>query len=307
MPRVVLAIVVCLLLSVNATTAELRVDKNVVYGMFSGLALLMDVYYPEKPNGFGVIVIPGSGWQAELRYGASPLKDGQLARDGLVQPIVAAGYTAFVVTHRAAPTFHYPAAVDDVQRAVRFVRHSARERGIDPARIGAVGHSSGGHLAAMLGVLEGLGNSKDVDLVNRENAHVQAVVTVAAPTDLAAFGSAVGASFADTFVGAVHLTSGGRPHPEGSAEWRLFQDASPISWVSSEDAPTLLIHGDRDPIVPVAQSETMFKALQAVGVKTQFFRVPSGGHVWAKDWAGFPGMIVEWLDQHLKRSAPIGK
>jgi acetyl esterase/lipase len=210
MPRVVLTVAAFLLLGVNETTAQLRVDKNVVYGMYSGLALLMDVYHPEKPNGYGVIVIPGSGWQAELRDGATPLKDEQLARDGLVPPVVAAGYTVFVVTHRAAPTFRYPAAVDDVQRAVRFVRHSAKERGIDPARIGAVGHSSGGHLAAMLGVLEGLGSVTDVDLVNRESANVQAVVTVAAPSDLAAFGSAGGASFADTFVGAVHLTSGGR-------------------------------------------------------------------------------------------------
>jgi hypothetical protein len=72
MPRVVLTVAAFLLLGVNETTAQLRVDKNVVYGMYSGLALLMDVYHPEKPNGYGVIVIPGSGWQAELRDG--PLK-----------------------------------------------------------------------------------------------------------------------------------------------------------------------------------------------------------------------------------------
>lgn len=307
MPRVVLAIAMFLLLGANSTRAEVRVEKNVVYGMYSGLALLMDVYYPEKANGYGGIVIPGSAWQAELRYAAPPLKDAPLVRDGLVQPIVAAGYTAFVLSHRAAPTFRYPAAVDDVQRAVRFVRHWAKNYGIDAARIGAVGHSSGGHLAAMLGVLEGLGNSHDVDPVNRESAQVQAVVTVAAATDLANFGNADGASFADIFVGAAHLTSGGRPHPEGSTEWRLFRDASPISWVSSGDAPTLLIHGDRDPAVPVGHSETMFKALQAAGVKTQFIRVPNGNHVWTKNWAGFPGVVIGWLDQHLKISAPTGK
>lgn len=64
MSRVVLAIAVFLLLSVNAMTAQMRVGKNVVDGMHSGLALLMDVYYPEKLNGYGVIVIPGSGWRS---------------------------------------------------------------------------------------------------------------------------------------------------------------------------------------------------------------------------------------------------
>jgi acetyl esterase/lipase len=305
--RCALVAVGTLLLLGHATAAQLRVDKNVTYGMYSGLALLMDVHYPEKANGYGVIVISGSGWQAELRYGATPLKDEQLVRTGLVQPIVAAGYTAFVLSHRAAPTFRYPAAVEDVQRAVRYVRHYAKDYKIDPARIGAAGHSSGGHLALMLGVLDALGNVKDSDPVNRESAQVQAVVTVAAPSDLAAFGSSVGAPFADTFVGAVHITPSGRSHREGSAEWQLFHDASPISWVSSADAPTLLIHGDRDPVVPVAQAEAMFKAFQAASVEAEFVRVPNGGHVWAADWAGFPGVINRWFDSHLKIAEQTGK
>ena len=294
-----LAIVILALLGVNPS-AQQRVDKNVVYGMYSGLALLMDVYYPQKPNGYGVIVIPGSGWQAPLRYGAPALKDGTGPREGLVQPIVAAGYTAFVVSHRAAPTFRYPAAIEDVQRAVRFIRHFAKDRGVNPTRIGALGHSSGGHLALMLGVLAGPGNADDIDPINRENAQVQAVVTIAAPTDLAAFGATAGAPFADTFVGAVHLGSNGQPHLKGTTEWQLFHDASPMSWVSSEDASMLLIHGDQDPVVPISQSEAMFKTLQTSGVKSEFIRMPNGGHVWAKDWAGFPGVIGRWFDEQLK-------
>jgi acetyl esterase/lipase len=282
----------------HPAAAQARVDKNVIYGMYSGLALLMDVHYPEKANGYGVIVIPGSGWQAELRYGATPLKDNQRVHTGLVQPIVAAGYTAFVLSHRAAPTFRYPAAVEDAQRAVRYVRYHAKDYKVDPTRIGAVGHSSGGHLALMLGVLEGPGNAEDADPVNRESAHLQAVATVAAPGDLTANNS-FGAPFADTFVGAVHLTPSGRPHAEGSVEWRLFHNASPISWVSSGDAPTLLIHGDRDPVVPVAQAEAMLKALRVANVEAEFVRMPNGGHVWEADWAGFPDGIIRWLNKHL--------
>jgi acetyl esterase/lipase len=300
--RIALAIVVVWLLGVGEAASQARVERNVVYGMYGGLALLMDVYPPDKPNGYGVIVIPGSGWQSELGYGAEPLKERPLGLE-LVPPIVAAGYTAFVVSHRSAPVFRYPAAVDDVQRAVRYVRHRAKDFGIDPARIGAVGHSSGAHLAAMLGVLDGTGQSDDADPVNREEARVQAVVTIAAPTDLAAFGTSLGAPFADTFVGAVHITPRMGAHPQGTTEWRLFRDASPISWVSPGDAPTLLIHGGQDPVVPVSQAEAMLKALRTAGVPAELLLVPKGGHAWAKDWADFPDALVRWLDRYL-RSTP---
>jgi len=267
--------------------------------MYSGLALLMDVYYPDSPNGAGVIAIPGSGWQSELGYGARPLKDHPLW-GAFVQPIVAAGYTVFVPSHRAAPTFHYPAAVEDVQRAVRFIRHRAKEFGIDPGRLGAVGHSSGGHLALMLGVLDGSGNPDDADPVNRLGGRVQAVVAVAAPADLARFGSSLGAPYVATFVGAVQLSPGGVFHSPGTIEWKLYHDASPISWVSAGDAPTLLIHGEKDNVVPVRQAEHMFEVLRAAQVEARLIRVPGGGHVWDESWEGFPNAMVEWLDRFLK-------
>ena len=117
--------------------AQSHVEKNVVYGMYSGLALLMDVHRPEKPNGYGVIFVSGSGWQAPLTYGAVGLKEGQIDTWG--PPLLSGGYTVFAINHRATPRFHYPAAVEVFQRAVRFVRHHARQFSIDPNRLGAVG------------------------------------------------------------------------------------------------------------------------------------------------------------------------
>lgn len=304
MRRALIAVVAIVLLC-NPVASQRRVERNVVYGMYSGLALLMDVYYPETSNGYGVIVIPGSGWQAELRYGASSIKDRPAVQSVLIPPIVAAGYTAFVLSHRATPAFRYPAAVDDVQRAVRYVRHSATDYHINPARIGAWGHSSGGHLALMLGVLQGSGNPEDIDPVNRESAHVQAVVTVAAPTDLAALGNSQGAPFADLFVGAI--VSDSNRYPEGSIERRLFHDASPISWVSSTSAPTLLIHGDRDPVVPISQGEAMFKALQEARVPAEFIRVPNAGHDPSTNWTGLPDIVSRWFDKYLKIPKATGR
>ena len=148
-----------------------KVERNVVYGMYSGLALLLDVHRPARPNGFGIVFISGSGWQAGLDYGAAPLKEQQIGIWG--PPLLAAGYTVFAINHRAAPRFHYPAAIEDVQRAIRFVRHHARDYGIDAARLGGLGGSSGGHLIGLAAMLASPGNPADGDPVNRESAALQ--------------------------------------------------------------------------------------------------------------------------------------
>src|SRR6476660_6202060 len=82
--------------------AGARIESNVVYGMYSGLALLMDVRYPERPNGFGVMFISGSGWHAPLAYNARQLK-GSDAVELYTGALTQAGYTVFAVNHRSAP------------------------------------------------------------------------------------------------------------------------------------------------------------------------------------------------------------
>ena len=136
MGRLTTAIFACLLVPA-AVSAQARIEKNVIYGMYSGLALLMDVHRPETPNGLGIIFVPGSGWQAPLGYDAAGLKDG-VQNAAWISTLLRAGYTVFTINHRAAPRFHYPAAVDDVQRAIRFVRHHAKQFEIDGRRLGGV-------------------------------------------------------------------------------------------------------------------------------------------------------------------------
>ena len=143
-----------------------RIEKNVVYGMYSGLALLMDVHVPAKSNGRGVLFVAGNAWQSPLAYSAASLKDGQV--QDWAPSLLSAGYTVFAINHRAAPRFHYPAPVEDVQRAVRFIRHNARQYGIDGTKLGAAGGSSGGHLVGWWRC--GSRNRGDSDPVNREPA-----------------------------------------------------------------------------------------------------------------------------------------
>ena len=156
--------------------AQSRVERNIVYGMYSGTALLMDVHYPVNANGVGVIFVPGSGWSADTAYGAAGIKDGEIPRVW-VPPLTGAGYTVFVPNHRGTPAFHYPDPVHDIQRAVRFVRHNAPRFKIDANRLGGLGGSSGGHLIALMGLMDGKAEDDSGDPVDQQSAKLQALVT----------------------------------------------------------------------------------------------------------------------------------
>ena len=264
-----------------AQADETRVERNVVYGMVSGAALLMDVYRPADPNGVGIVWINGSGFHAPLPY-----EMWQLKRRSPRQHILDAGYTVFVINHRGAPMFRYPAAVEDAQRAVRFIRHHAERHGIDPDRIGAVGSSSGGNLVAMLATLDGEGRSDDQDSVERESSKIQVAVAAAGPMDLTIVDpekSHGAMAMRVSYMGAPP----GRDAPQ-------YEQASPIFHVTPDDAPILLIHGQNDRTVRPVQSDRMYEMLQEQGVESRLVRIPGGGH-----GANDPSESARWLNRHL--------
>jgi acetyl esterase/lipase len=268
--------------------------------MQCGLALLLDVYRPVRSKGLGIVYIAGSGWHSDLGYGAPSLKDSpQVAM--YTEPLLEAGYTVFALNHRQASLFKYPAAVLDAQRAVRFVRFNAGGFGIDPARIGACGGSSGAHLVSMLGVLDGAGDIADPDPVNHESARVQCVEARAAPLDL--MPPAEGAQSA----GIVDFLGMRMPRgvSDGTLEYRIYREASPLSHVSADTPPFLLVHGDADPVVPFSNSERMDASLRAAGVPVKLLRVPGGAHgpqfPGAVDPPDYFGEMVHWLDTYLSR------
>lgn len=300
--------VVAVLLAVSATSsvyAEIRVKTNVIYGMYSGLALLMDVHTPQQPNGYGLVLIPGSAWRAPLSLEAKPLTHGA-ARPVLgIDRLLSAGYTVFVINHRAAPRFTYPAAVADSQRAVRYIRHHADDYNINADQIGAVGGSSGGYLVSMLGALDGDENSVGISPIDQESAKVQAVVALYPATDLTAFAAQTGGSnalmslYMGAYLGAGILSDS----PTGEAI--RYAAASPTSHISPDDPPFLLIHGDADTAVPFSQSEILFARLKENGVTSEFIPMPGGGH--GADLIAGPnppdhyGPMIDWLDRHLRQ------
>ena len=291
-----------MVLAASQATAAPRVDKNVVYGMYSGMALLLDVHYPEQSNGYGVVFVAGSGWRAPLTYDGPGLKDREL--DTSVLPLARAGYTVFTISHRATPRFQNPAPLEDVQRAVRFVRNHAKEYGIDPSRIGGVGGSSGAHLVGLTAMIGAPGVSDDRDPVEREPATLQCLVLRAAPSDLRAMAGGDGVVLMALFMG---IPPGNSPPVR-----KAYTEASPIAHVSRLAPPVLLIHGDADKTVPYAQSVAMEKALRAADVPVKLVTIPGGAHgadfgarkTPHPEWPDYTGEMIQWLDSHLKAPPP---
>ena len=289
----------CSLLPLRALAdmpAGTKIERNVVYGMYSGAAVLLDADRPGKSTGFGIVFIAGSGFQAASEYGARPIKETQIDLWG--PPLLAAGYTVFSVNHRGAPRFHYPAAIDDVQRAIRFVRAHAKDYGIDAAHLGGLGGSSGGNLIGLAAVRAAPGIADDADPVNREPATLQVVVLRAAVTDLRNMPTAEGANFVVSYME--------MPPGDSAAVKALYEAASPVTQVGPNSPPTLLIHGDADALVPYAQSVAVESALRKAGVATRLITVPGGVHGadfgggTHPDWPNYYGETVAWFDKYLR-------
>jgi acetyl esterase/lipase len=260
----------------------------------------MDVHRPETANGHGVIFVAGSAWHAPLAYGAPGLKETQIS--DWAPALLRAGYTVFAINHRATPRFPYPALVEDLQRAIRFVRHNATRFGIDPARLGAIGGSSGGHLVGLVSMLGAPGISDDPDPLNRQPATLQCVVLRAAPSDLRAM---IGSSTIAT--AAVVAFVNRLPSPNADDQ-KVYRVASPISHVAPASPPVLLLHGDADDTVPYQQSVAMEAALRGVNVPVKLIRVADGAHgsdfgMNGKPHHQLPDVLretVDWLDRYLK-------
>jgi acetyl esterase/lipase len=279
--------------------AQARVEPSVIYGMYGGAALLMDVHHPSRPNGLGVIFISGSGWRVRPEYAAVPLKESaQIAM--YVPSLTAAGYTVFALSHRATPAFRYPAMFEDVQRAVRYIRHHAAKFGIDPARIGGSGGSSGAHLLSLAATVDGAGDPNDPDPVNRQSAKLQCIVSRAGPMDLTSMAPTNGAELVSALLGAPIDEA----TPRHSDVFKTAWSASPLAHVSSDDPPFLFVHGDADKTVPFSQSTKMQAALTKAGVPSRLIRIEGGDHgpefPGAKNPPDYRQEMVRWFDTHLR-------
>ena len=244
----------------TCATAQVTVTADVVYGHKAGMALVYDVFQPEAANGAAVMYMVSGGWFSRWQ----PPERRQRA----FQHLLDAGFTMVAVHHGSAPRFKVPDAVADVRRAVRHVRANAARYGIDPERLGVQGGSAGGHLSLMLGLASDPGDPTAEQPVLRESNRVQAVVAYFPPVDLR---DAAGPN---------------ERFPALDFDPTLAADISPIAFVSADDPPVLLIHGDADELVPISNSERMHAALTEANVANEMVVIEGAAH-------GFRGPAAE--------------
>ncbi|MBS1918733.1 MAG: alpha/beta hydrolase [Bacteroidetes bacterium] len=280
--------------------------ENVIYGMISGMALLMDVYQPEKSNHLGIVYIIGSGFGAsdyyKKIYNQVPLKDDyylDTAYSGKwIRILNDKGYTVFVINHRFAPRFHYPDIFYDCQRAVRFIRYNANQYQIDARHIGAMGHSSGAYLSAMLGVTDTLITHPE-NPMDSMSSKVQAVVTLAAPFVLSEIGKNFDTLPASKYYLQIALDYIGELPEIKNNEFILsakYAQASPISYVTADDAPIMVYYSENDPIIPPRQAVMMCKKLKEAGVPFKEIHNPDNGHEPLPDMQA----VDNWFKKYLK-------
>ncbi len=251
----------------------------------------VDLLLPEEPKGDAplpvVVWIHGGAWRGgDKRGGIRQLAD-----------LVASGnYAGVSVAYRLSAEAVWPAQIHDCKAAIRWIRAHAEKHNLDPQRIGVWGSSAGGHLVAMLGTsanvqqLEGdLGPHTD------QKSTVRCVVDFFGPSELLSMGQYPSRIDHDAAESPESRLVGGPLQERKEAA----RNASPITYVSGDDPPFLIVHGTEDPAVPFNQSERLEAALRAAGVDVTFIKVQGGGH------GGFRSpellrRVALFFDKHLR-------
>jgi acetyl esterase/lipase len=243
----------------NPERAEISVQQDVVYGVQGREKLLLDIYLPAGTSSKlrpAVVLIHGGAWSS-LDKGTMRNLAAFLARSGFVA--VSVNYRLLHENENL-----WPAQLDDVQRAVRWLRSNSARYSIDASHIGAFGHSAGAQLAALLGMEDTRDNS-DAALA-KYSSRVQAVVDVSGPVDFPAY------HYDDNDGGLVNLLGG--EYDKIPQVWRA---ASPVFHVAKSNAPFLIMHGTSDDAVPIAQAQEFYDKLHKAGVPVSFIKM-EGGH-----------------------------
>lgn len=282
--RTFLLLLVVLCVSVPALADDaVSVRPDVVYGHKDGLALTFDVLTPKQPNGAGVLFLQSGGWYS-----------GWTEPKNLIpasRPLLDKGFTVFIVRHGSAPKFAVPEAVADVRRCVRFIRMTAKDYGVDAERLGALGGSAGGHLALMLATTSDDGAPNAKDEVLKHSSRIAAAVSLYPPTDLR--------NWVNDPPEAIKKIPSLKPPLTFDAAKE--SDVSPILHVTANDAPTLLIHGDKDELVPISHSQNIIAVMEKEKMVGELVVIEGAAHGFNQQQNTqqvLPAM-VGWFEKHL--------
>ena len=250
-------------------------DEDVIYGHKDGMALVYHVLAPGNKNNAAVLFMISGGW---FSY-----KIDMEGLDSFTSYLTDEGFTVFAVNHGSSPRYQVPDAVTDVRRAVRHIRSNAENYEIDPERIGVMGLSAGGHLSLMLGLSSDDGSESSDDPIERVSNRVQAVVAYFPVVDLK------------------EIVSDDSDFPALRFDLKLAPENSPIEFVSKDDPPVLLIHGDQDEVVPIDHSRRMHAALSEIENVVDFVLIEGAGHSFheEEDLNRVQKLTIDFFKKHL--------
>ncbi len=269
----------------NALPASAVVHRNLAYVPGGHPRQMLDLYLPDLGHATPLIVWIHGG---AFRMGS---KEDRVPFEMLEQ-----GYAIASLNYRLSQHALFPAQIEDCKAAVRWLRAYADTYGLDPSRFASWGESAGGHLAAMLGTA-GHEGSFEVGEHLEHSSRVQAVLDFFGPTDFLQMDAH------RLPEGMVHDTPDspeselvGGPIQERPAE---VARANPVTYVTADAPPFLIVHGDRDPLVPYHQSTLLADALRAAGVPVTFYTAVGAGHGGFKD-PQIPVLVHEFLAAHMR-------
>lgn len=256
--------------------AKAGIRKDVEYGRAGGESLRLDACVPDGEGPFpAAIMVHGGGWTGG---------DKTKGVDPLFAPLSKAGVAWFSINYRHAPKYHFPAPVEDVETAIRWVKEHAADLNVDPKRLALVGESAGGHLVVMAVVRA------------KEDTRVAAVVPFYAPVDLVADTERRGGlstSLRSLF---------GRSFQMDEEAAAILREASPVNYLRPGLPPFLLLHGTADMSVPYNQSTQLQAKLKAAGVACELITIDDGVHGMAR-WEdiapGYKDRVTKWIAETL--------
>ena len=263
--------------------AQAQSEQDIVYAKVGTDELKLDIARPAAKEGVfpAVFVIHGGAWRAGNKADVRPI----------MAEFTRHGYVAVSPQYRFCPKNAFPAQVHDVKAAVRFIKANAKKYQVDPDRIGAIGFSAGGHLALMLGVTGPNANLEGDAPSGSPDSRVKAVVNYFGPTDLAARDiPALSKPLVKDFLG-------------GSPEDKPLEaaQASPITFISKDDAPMLTFQGTSDPLVPFTQAIKLAEAMHAAGIPGRVELLIGAQHGWGgPELDRTKNETFEFLDRYLK-------
>jgi acetyl esterase/lipase len=281
--RLFVGVLAVLFLTHAARGQEVDITDDVVYGHKDGLALTFDVIKPKEPSGAAVLFLQSGGWYSTWRSSKELIPASM--------PLLSKGITVFIVRHGSAPKYTVPEAVADVRRSVRFIRLHAKDYGVDPERLGVLGGSAGGHLTLMLATTGDDGDASASDAVLKSSSRIAAGVALYPPTDLRGW----------TTDPPEEIKKHAGLKPPLSFDAAKESDVSPILHVTDDDAPVLMIHGDKDLLVPIEHSQKIVPVFEEAGVKSKLVTIEGAAHGFSNEQnvkTVLPAM-VGWFEEKL--------